>query len=444
MVPEQLKVSKVLTGMGPLLAFTMLLTSTVALAEQPRIYNIPPATTYRDRYRTMNPEGPLTCAALLLSSTTPAPLTVERIIGFADKQFERRGWSSEFLAERIKLAEKFPKSEYFYTKQGDTVVGAIAATYAEYGGEQHHSERLPMEDSLHLTDLERPTDSAGRGLITEMRTYAIDGANPRDIRATLAFGALTSVLEKYRSYPELWNEPVIYTYGDEISLRLYGQMSFVNLSKQWQKAPVSHAGTQWWILGITPNKLKTLIDAEESRFGHFAKDGGETAQLPNGRAVKFLSHFTQKIENGKMTLQIVRSLAVETEIDEGLWAAPGSDLIFDTEGHLLTVTKISRPYRVPGTDLIAAADHKIEFYPRTGKPRVIEAVAQPFQILPDVWVRTGERVEWLPEGEYMRIGWDFYNPILRHAGSTGKPTRPLKPPKLVPSYFGVTEVEDGN
>jgi hypothetical protein len=428
--------SKHFIGVNLAVALSIFLPLWGIAADGPLIFNVPQANTLNDRYRSVTPERVSLCRALFAISNV-TNVSIGRIISFADKQFERRGWSKEFLAERIALAENFPNSEYFYTKNGAEIVGTIAATYAEYGRGSSSSERLPMEDSLSLSNLRRPKDSQNRGLITEMRTYAIDGKFPRDIRSALSFVALRSVLEKYKNYPELADQPVIYTYGDETSIRLYQPMGFVNLSEQWNELPVDHAGTKWWILGITPNKLNALINREADRFGHFAKNERENVLLPNGRTVKIRSHVSYRIENATKTAVIVRYLAEEAEVAQGLWAAPGADLTYDNEGHLARVSKTSRVYRVPGTEILAAAGQPIEFFTQNGRPRVIEQIEKAFEILPGVWVRAGERVEWLHDGEYARIGWDFYNPALNVPGSTGSSSRSLAAPQTVPSYIGV-------
>lgn len=416
------------------LAFFVLWAPLITWAQGPKIFEIPAVKRASYQYKV--------CAEMLGSGPSSSSVTVENIIGFADKEFTRRGWSEEFMAERIRLARDFPNSEYFYTKQNGEIVGVIAASYAEYSGEFSSRDRLPMEASLHLPPLRRPVDSQGRGLITEMRTYAIQGQHPRDIRSTLALGALSWVVEKYKPYPELIDQPVIYTYGDETSLRLYGSMGFTNLSEEWGLSPIVHAGSQWWILGTTPRQIQSLIRAEVERFSRFAKGGTETATLPNGRKARFGGDLNQSIEDGKKTIETLAFLAEETEIDEGLWAARNAILTYSPEGRLESVSQISRPYRIPGTDIIARAGYPLIFFTQTGRPRVIESVDQAFQIVPDIWVREGERVEWLPDGDYGRISWDFYNPKLKRSGSTWKPKRSLKRPKLVPSYIGYREVED--
>lgn len=425
-----------------LTACGLLLYSLPVFSSEPLIFQLPKATQYNDRYRAVTPQKGIECKSIFTTTEAGEVVTIERIISFADKQFERRGWSSEFLVERIKLARDFPKSEYFYTKKGEEVVGVLAATYAEYGPGRAAAERLPMESSLHLhlDDLQRPTQSNGRGLITEMRTYAIDGQHPRETRSTLALGALQSVVKKYESYPELLNEHVIYTYGDEISLRLYGQMGFENLTQKWGKKPISHAGSQWWILGITPNKMRSLIEIEQSQFGHFAKSGGEILALPNNRTVQFLGHFDQIIENGVKIVQRVRYVKSETEIQDGLWVAPGSDLLFDSQGRLKSVSKLARPYVIPGTTVVAGAGKSISFYPETGRPREVEAAAQAVELAPNVWARAGEYIHFLPDGDYGRIGLDFYNPKIfgRNANHVA---RPRERQQMKSSYMGLQEIK---
>ncbi|MGZ3746206.1 MAG: hypothetical protein ACXWRE_02650 [Pseudobdellovibrionaceae bacterium] len=421
---------------------SVILTLTTSGAFSAGIYRAPYAQKWSDRYRNLMPQEGLRCAMIFTSINSIQEVSVGQIIGFADKHFARRGWSSDFINERIELVKDFPNSEYYYTEKNGAMTGTLAVTYAEYTKEGFTAQGLPMQKSLNSSELAMPLDSSGRGMISELRTYAMDHEIHRETRTALFFAALSSVLRRYQKYPELLDQPVIYTYGDEVSLKLYGQMGFKNMTEVWSHSPIDHAGSKWWTLAITPNKLKELIDREEHRFGHFAANENESVLLPNGKKVQVMSFINKEMNNGQLSPVSLRYLSADVEIADSLWAAKGSDLAYTAAGQLLSVSKLAKPYRIPNLGIVADVDSSIEFFSQNGQPRVIEKVRDAFEIAPNVWVRPGDKVQWTSEGDYSTINNSFYNPKLYPPTyNGGKTTRPMIRPKTINSYIGTNEVE---
>lgn len=363
--------------------------------------------------------GGSSCSGVFGTVKASAP-SIADVIAFADKHFERRGWSSAFLAERIQLAEKFPNSEYYYTDVNREITGSLAVTYAEFSPELLMTKgvpELPMEHALQ-TRLPRPVGLNGASLITELRTYAIEPEFHSTAKSPLYFAALGSVVRRYeRDHSELLDKPVIFTYGDRVSLKLYGAMGFKNLTQSWGDKPIRHAGEDWSIMGITPNQLKRLLKKEYSRYSRNLKDGKSFVLLPDGREVSIT------VEMGKNDL---RYIAEVTEILPGLRAAPKSDVVFAKTGELIEITKLAETYSDPHTGVTAAEGSRIQFFPETGRIHVISAINLPVELEPGVWARKGERVEWLSDGRYLKIGARFYNPSVDHPRRFNGPVRPLE------------------
>ncbi|MGZ6470891.1 MAG: hypothetical protein ACXWRZ_07015 [Bdellovibrio sp.] len=421
-----------------MLFFILILATTVAFATE--IYQAPYAEKFSNRYRTLMSDKSSSCT-MMFTSISSNNISVGQIIGFADKHFSRRGWSPDFISERIELAESFPNSEYYYTEKNGAITGTLAVTFAEYTKAGFTGQGLPMQKSLNSKELAMPLDSSGKGLISELRTYAMDHDFHRETKTALFFAALSSVLRKYQKYAELLDQPVIYTYGDEISLKLYGQMGFENMTEKWGQSAVEHAGSKWWTLAITPNKLKYLIDKEAHQFGHFAANENETVILPNGKKVQVQSYIKKELNKGRLTPVSLRYLAEDTEIETNLWAAKSSNLEYTASGQLLSVSKLAKPYKVPELGIVADIGSSIEFFSQNGHARVIEKVRDAFEISTNVWVRPGDKVEWSFEGDYISINDTFYNPTLYPNLNSGKTTRPLNRPKTTNSYIGITEGE---
>lgn len=356
-----------------------------------------------------------------LAFATDQRVGFREVVRFSDGKFADRGWTAEFMAERMKLAEKFPDSEYYYTQNNGKITGALAATFAHFSPMDAlrfpNVQLLPMESSLQKF-LGRPVGMNGRSMITEMRTYAIEKEFHDSAKSSLFFSALGSVVRKYkRDYPELMDKHVVFTYGDEVSLKLYGAMGFKNLSEKWGEAPIAHAGTNWWILGITPRELETLLHKEYARYFRKNRGNESVVILPDGRKV------TVTAEIGKNDL---RHLTEDTEIRENLWAAKGSDVVLTKEGQLLEIAAIAKTYRDPVTGITADAGAHLQFFPHSGRLHSLSKAAEPFEMEPGVWVRAGDRVEWLPNGDYFKIGTRFYNPRLNHPLGLHEPKRPLE------------------
>ncbi len=194
------------------------------------------------------------------------------VIKAANLEFVRRGWSSEFLEERFRIAEEFgDRSHYIYARSKDSknfgqIVGTIGVTFAEFGPGLSE-QALPEESSLGIR-LERPGKS---GFIAELRAWSMRHDLPVEVRnhlySMLINGVTKPIFEKLKGTPDLYTQPILHLYADELSLRFYGAMGF----KQTHEKPIEHEGTRWWDMAITPQRLERFAERfkDLESFGNF-------------------------------------------------------------------------------------------------------------------------------------------------------------------------------
>jgi len=207
----------------------------------------------------------------------------KKTISFANRRFsEKRDWPKEFLKSRYQIGEESKgRSDYIYVEDrsdetAPKIAGTLAITWAGYNSkdlEAHASEILPMEKTLGIPFLKRPMDHQ-TGMIAELRTYSINpGVMNHDVFIVLFDTLLARISAATDGYPELYDKPIIFTYADRKSLKLYGIMGF-NVDEEVTPLdhPIEHAGVKWWVMSISPLELEKMIRRINPK--HLKRAGG--------------------------------------------------------------------------------------------------------------------------------------------------------------------------
>lgn len=178
---------------------------------------------------------------------------LKKVIDYSNQQFLRRGWSKKFLDERWRLAVDYAKqSRFYYTEQNEAITGTLGVTSAVA------EQKLPME--TYGWKLDRPKTKAGKTLIIEMRTYSMDPDAKRAPYKILWTKMNNAIQTDFRHYPELWDQDVVFTYGDDVSVKMYTAMGFVKANpKKYPPVPyyneVDKKWKQWEVLVSSPKKM---------------------------------------------------------------------------------------------------------------------------------------------------------------------------------------------
>lgn len=217
------------------------------------------------------------------------------IIRFATKSMERRNWSDDFLSSREEIAKEFfdrsiyikveevPRGDashgltwrHDFVQEEKKLRGTLGLTYATsqknvFGGMTNEKllSRIDLLLGMEKT-LQKPViryfDSQGRSIIVELRTFAKDSASVELVRDVLISDGIAMTFAVIKNYPELYDQPIIYTYGDELSRRFYGKLGFkVQEHLTPLNSPIHTDAVDaktgklvnWWVLAITPKDLE--------------------------------------------------------------------------------------------------------------------------------------------------------------------------------------------
>lgn len=406
---KELMYSRICTFILPL----VLATSLKAAQDTLSVPRIDPIRSASFQKRSISPFAGR-CESLFNVRSSAKLTGTRKVIASANKSFLRRGWGEEFLNERFDLAKRVKeRSQYFYLKKpslgkSDNIVSTLGLTWATYDkhempeGEvsvasQPHHQYLPGEHSLESIPFPRPLCRDGKGIIMELRTWSIDKVRLSPNERVEAFDALISdlivaVFKRTQDYPELYDKPILYLYADEVSLKLYRMMGFENLSKQ----PVSHSGTNWWVMAISPKKLESfvlrmrqpeILDALNQELA-IATPLGEIVAAPGSL---ILNNESSWVKKGGVS-HWIDHLAQDTELAPGLWAAKGSSVSISTEGKILSIERISRPYQL-NPKLVADVGSGIG-WDHSGNLISLSRLATKTQVDPGIWAEAGSGVRW--------------------------------------------------
>ncbi|MGZ6442333.1 MAG: hypothetical protein ACXWRU_19910 [Pseudobdellovibrionaceae bacterium] len=302
---------------------------------------------------------------------------MRKIISFSNQQFLRRGWSEEFIEERYKIAEHFKERSRYIAisspEQPDTYLGTVGFTWAKTTPSQR--EKLPMEMS-HGWNLPRPKGHKNENVLIELRTYAMDPeANAREV-FTLLFAKLINSLNDFlASRPDLMDEEILYTYGDEISLRMYRRLGF---QENEQLPKVFHLENEWRVLSISPRKFLENIQkltanifiSNDSTISLFLEDLKVNFNGVQGVSVNAKNNSVHGVSAGPLKLKsgmefsdlanlyfqnekpkYLQSLKNDFRISEELTIPAGSSINFTDKGELDDVEHLGRSIQFYGMNI---------------------------------------------------------------------------------------------
>lgn len=359
---------------------------------------------------------------------------LREVIQFANSLFERRNWTQEMLDGRFDVAmDVKERSRYAAIRKGDArkprkrdpIVGTIGVTYARYG--KNLREKVPMEKTLDV-DLPRP---GNKGIIFELRTYAKDKVEGAHVFPQLLASALKMIFSELKKYPELYDTPVLYLYGDDLSVRFYRLLGFKVLDPN----PVEYADSKWWTLVSTPRELEALVKNLDGE--RYLSNLNQTLnlKLPNGRPVVAAPRSDIWFENAGDLSHV--TLNEETEVLSGVYAAAKTELevhhvlesqdwqiraklsrpwfveklgfeipagtwveVYST-GDLHSVWKMSRPIFIPSLGVTATSTIDVQYWETRQRkvPRLIEVMdfGKKVDLLPNLSAARRATVTWLRE-----------------------------------------------
>lgn len=325
--------------------------------------------------RTLKIGDPFVTATFLDGATGELGDQLE-LVRFANKKFLRRGWSLSFIKDREKVAQDFSDRSLYIKVYSHAMLenvkqnllqdprpelygpgvlsGTIGMTYATTTRAEIESMNptqllsssdkiIPMERTLNVA-LPRYYDSQGRSAIVELRTFSKDEKSVDDVRKVLVSKGIAMTLAAIRNYPGLYDQPIIYTYGDKASVRLYRALGFhIDEKVTPLSTPIEHEGSKWWCLAITPRELEKNILKLEGPRSVFGLNQPHPIVMPNGRTALAAPRTYFDIQaDGKSTVFTVNE---DTEISPGLKAASGSEVQFK-RGKISAIERLAAPFGV--------------------------------------------------------------------------------------------------
>lgn len=222
-------------------------------------------------------------------------------VDFAISQYPRRHWPESFFKELREAAQKeWMNTRYItvYDKTGkivgtmrfissrnkevDAIIPYITQitggtwgrdvvpppVQARWWGE--YWKKLPIEKALGI-NLERPfwfpaehpelpTSMIGESI--EPGNYAVAKNSSPLVHQALSVEFMKAVFDPNQSSDYNSKGKMLYTYADEIGKRLYVPLGFDLVN---EKDPIEHGGTKWWVLRMSPDKLKDWIEGMNRR-----------------------------------------------------------------------------------------------------------------------------------------------------------------------------------
>jgi hypothetical protein len=357
----------------------------------------------------------------------PTWAEVEKIIRAANKRFEIRGWSGDFLGERLEVARKHARrSEYVYLTppESDEIRATLGISWASYSRGRAR-ELLPME-STHGWRLPR-LGKGGSGVILEARTYSMSAEHHLEVFPNILSEMARMVEKQVRGYPGLMGEPILYTYGDDTSVRMYRLLGFEEVDAT-VAAPVDHAGTRWHVLRTSPRELlernrlrlqTPYVLRQEGRPAQLLKASGapQGLKIDGERVVYHRKNqiaVVQLVEPGEVApglwaekgayvswgedglIEKVSVLHKEAEVAPGIWAAPGSMVDWHEGGALGSVDRLSRPAVIDGRyELGEGASFLLD---PDGQPVFLKGLAKDTELFPGIVASPESMVSWKEDG----------------------------------------------
>lgn len=324
-------------------------------------------------------------------ATDPQFQRVEEIVTDASMLMQRRGWSPTFLKERLDVAKKFSSnSTYLQIKlknllrpedraagKSESSWGTIGITDAGYNAllpmEETHGWRLPRDYTI------------------ELRTYSMHPDSPNEVFTAIMGNLGMRLAQIARLRPDFWNKKVLYTYGDQVSVRMYQRMGF-EIETDPTLAPVLHDGTLWTVLKISPAELLVNFRRMQTLYLLSPRPGSFSIKMPDGkfyesasdRPVGFFGNQIISLRlktsyeifpghwvlpeseinwfSGGHEISDIGGFTEDVEVSQGLWAARKSLVSWYKSGLLMHVRELARPY-VALSGIVYPAKSEINFAP---------------------------------------------------------------------------------
>jgi hypothetical protein len=162
-------------------------------------------------------------------------------------------------------------------------------------------------------------DSKGKGVIFEFRTFSLKKNANIYIFPFILERASQIIFEKLKDHPELYDQPIIHTYGDRPGLLLYYLMGFGLTPITPKDQPITKYGVDWWSLAMTPRQLELLLFK---------------LRIPNEETQRSLDHRYSWIPTHPTYSGFNQALPAPLPGAPHAMAAPGSHIAFDEQGRV--------------------------------------------------------------------------------------------------------------
>jgi len=271
---------------------------------------------------------------------------VARISG---ERYSRRPWSNGFVDSRVKIAVDYADRSFYYEiasdqshERSDTTIGVTYSSFTQADFEarsvtailQKPPEQLTAEDRRFLLPQEeslgvavtRYYDKSGRGIILEFRSNSKEKGSPKLFGDQMLVEEIRMAFEIVKDYPDLYDQPIIYTYGDEVSLKMYHALGFeVQTHITPLDQPIEKDGTKWWVIAVTPKRFEAnLFKIRYGIFGHNIDGVNQPfpLHLVDGRIVTAAAHTNISFDRDGHVTEL--TLDHDAEVAPDVWASAGS------------------------------------------------------------------------------------------------------------------------
>ncbi len=288
-----------------------------------------------------------------LFKDSPEFKQLEKIIQLSGRDMhDRRGWSQAFNQSRLQAAEKTDGNlDLIQLQSIDSAAdprGSIGISVARKNGSTPEQRKMPMHDKS-----EKWSESLNKALnenaiLIEPHTFWINDENAAGsdrifFAQFLRRWLFNSVHTLVNEHPELLDKEIIYTYGDDISLRMYGRngeekLGFIELTEKEGFPKINFKGTEWTAIRTTPRRLLSSFSQFTMDYTLHSRDGKPfPVRLPDGRVLSADGNAGATF-TGKKNLRIVK-LAERFEVMPGIWARHGAYVTFH-QGRIIEVSSV--------------------------------------------------------------------------------------------------------
>ena len=290
------------------------------------------------------------------------------LVAIANQQYIRRGWSPEFLTGLEKTARDYKDRTIGYKIErepyGTAPQTTIAMTYAKFtkaeiesgllGSLFKNGDELTAQDRVHILPeeeklrrvLTRYYDSRGNGILLEFRTNSKVHDAPEVLSEIMLVEEVRMALEAIEDYPELYDKPVVKSYGNKTSIRHLGRLGFTvetaitPLDKPIEMVDSEGHTDLWWALEASPMRLEQNLFKLRHDRGHTIENLNipYPVQISENETIYAKPHTTIKFGDNKSLESII--LDREAEVTPGIFASAGAHVTW-ISGHIHKISSTS-------------------------------------------------------------------------------------------------------